>query len=74
MTDDPGRRSHLVTVGEMGLGDTYTTGDDRLNRVAEALTAGGVRFSIRRGMLRFGFHLYNNGLDVARVLEIAKAA
>ena len=74
MTDDPGRRSHLVTVGEMGLGDTYTTGDDRLNRVAEALTAGGVRFSIRRGMLRFGFHLYNNGFDVARVLEIAKAA
>ena len=74
MTDDPARRSHLVTVGEMGLGDTYTTGDERLNRLAEALSQQGVRFSIRRGMLRFGLHLYNNASDVDRVLEIAKNA
>lgn len=74
IADPSTRRSHLVTVGEMGLGDTYTTGDERLNRIARALEAQGARFSIRRGMLRFGFHLYNNESDVDRVLAIAKDA
>lgn len=72
-TRDPARRSHLVTVGEMGSGDTYTTGDDRLNRIAAALSEGGVKFTIRRGMLRFGFHLYNDMSDVSRVLEIVRS-
>ncbi len=71
LADDPARRSHLVTVGDMGLGDTYTTGNEVLNRVARALEAEGVRFSIRRGMLRFGFHFYNNEADVERVLAVA---
>ena len=71
--DDPRWRSHLVTVGEMGMGDTYTTGDARLNALATALQDAGARFSIRRGMLRFGFHLYNDMTDVDRVLEIAKS-
>lgn len=70
-TDDPLRRSHLVTIGEMGEGDTYTTGDARLNRVARALEEAGVRFSVRRGMLRFGFHLYNDATDVDLVLDIS---
>ena len=74
LAEDPRRRSHLVTVGEMGFGNTYTTGDETLNRVARALEGEGVRFSIRRGMLRFGFHLYNNDSDVERVLATAEAA
>lgn len=72
-TSDPNLRSHLVTVGEMGSGDTYTTGDDRLNRIAAALSEDGVKFTIRRGMLRFGFHLYNDMSDVSRVLEIVRS-
>ncbi|WP_165390185.1 aminotransferase class V-fold PLP-dependent enzyme [Thalassococcus sp. S3] len=70
----PQLRSHLVTVGEMGRGDTYVTGDARLNRIARALEAEDVRFSIRRGMLRFGFHLYNDATDVTRTLDIARDA
>ncbi|WP_227270846.1 aminotransferase class V-fold PLP-dependent enzyme [Roseobacter weihaiensis] len=73
-TKDPDRRSHLVTVGEMGAGDTYTTGDERLNQIAAALTEGDVKFTIRRGMLRFGFHLYNDMTDVSQVLEIIRSA
>ncbi len=71
--EDPARRSHLVMIGEMGSGDTYTTGDPHLNRIAEALTEGHVNFTIRRGMLRFGFHLYNDMTDVSRVLEIVRS-
>ena len=74
MADDPAQRSHLVTVGEMGAGDTYTTGDDRLNRIAAALTQANVAFSVRRGMLRFGFHLYNDMTDVSRILEVVRSA
>ncbi len=66
-------RSHLVTVGTLGAGGAYETADPRLNRLALALDAAGVVFSIRRGLLRFGFHYYNHGGDVDRVLENARA-
>jgi len=36
------------------------------------LKAERVKFSIRRGLLRFGFHLYNNGEDVARIVTLAR--
>jgi hypothetical protein len=31
-----------------------------------------VRLSIRRGVLRFSLHLYNNSEDVARVLDLTR--
>ena len=65
-------RSHIVTVGRLGAGDAYSSHDPRLNRVAEALTEAGVRFSVRRGLLRFAFHCYNNVDDVAAVLEAVR--
>ena len=65
-------RSHIVTVGRLGAGDAYSSNDPRLNRVAEALTEAGVRFSVRRGLLRFAFHCYNNVDDVAAVLEAVR--
>jgi selenocysteine lyase/cysteine desulfurase len=68
---DPAAATHIVTVGVRGAGGAYATDDPRLNRLADALVAGGVRFSIRRGLVRFGFHGYNDAADVARVLEIA---
>lgn len=64
--------SHLVTVGERGAGDAYATRDPVLNAIASALTDARVRFSIRRGLLRFGFHMYNNDADVQKVIEIAR--
>lgn len=65
--------SHLVTIGERGEGDAYSTRDPQLNRFAEALNEARVRFSIRRGLIRFGFHMYNNEDDVAKVVSIARA-
>jgi cysteine desulfurase/selenocysteine lyase len=67
-------RSHVVTVGRLGAGDTKTTGDSKLDRVAAALEEGGVKFTIRKGLLRFGFHYYNDEADVARVIDIARSA
>lgn len=67
-----GSLSHLVTVGVRGAGDAYSTRDPVLNRIATALTEARVRFSIRRGLLRFGFHMYNNTEDVEKVISIAR--
>ena len=66
-------RSHLVTVGAMGAGDAYSSHDPRLNRLIAALQADGVRFAVRRGLLRFGFHLFSSADDVDRILQIARA-
>ncbi|WP_439579539.1 aminotransferase class V-fold PLP-dependent enzyme [Elioraea sp.] len=64
--------SHLVTIGERGAGDAYATRNPTLNRLASALTEARVRFSIRRGLLRFGFHMYSNEDDVAKVVAVAQ--
>lgn len=66
-------RSHIVTVGELGAGDAHGSHDPRLNRIGAALQAGGVKYTVRKGMLRFGFHCYNDESDVARVLELARS-
>jgi cysteine desulfurase / selenocysteine lyase len=65
------QRSHLVTVGQLGSGSAYTSDDPRLNRFAAALEAANVSFSVRRGLLRFGFHCYSDATDVAAVLSVA---
>lgn len=71
---DEAARTHLITVGRRGAGDAETTGDPRLDAVAAALNAADIRFAIRRGLLRFGFHFYNDESDVERVLDIARKA
>jgi len=67
-------RSHIVTVGELGAGDAHGSRDPRLNRVGSALQAQGVNFTFRKGLLRFGFHCYNDAADVRRVLDLARAS
>ncbi len=67
-------RSHIVTVGRLGAGDTKHTGDARLDRFAGELKQGNVAFTIRKGLVRFGFHYFNDESDVARVIEIARAS
>jgi selenocysteine lyase/cysteine desulfurase len=64
--------AHIVTVGKMSA-DHYGTGDDLFNRLYAHLEQNRVKLSIRRGMLRFSLHLYNNADDVARVLELTRA-
>ncbi|MEQ8194574.1 MAG: aminotransferase class V-fold PLP-dependent enzyme [Rhodospirillales bacterium] len=40
--------------------------------LSKHLSDNGVKLSVRRGMLRFGFHLYNNAEDVDKVLALTK--
>jgi cysteine desulfurase / selenocysteine lyase len=68
------RRSHIVTVGRMNDGDAYGSADQRLNQIATVLKESDVRFTIRRGLLRFGFHCYNDHRDVERVLDLVESA
>jgi cysteine desulfurase / selenocysteine lyase len=67
-------RSHIVTIGTLGAGDAYTSDDARLNRLSAALKEAKVKFTVRRGLVRFGLHLYNNEADVDRILEVARAS
>jgi cysteine desulfurase / selenocysteine lyase len=70
----PRALGHLVTVGTRGSGDAYATQDPTLNAIAKALNEGRVRYSIRRGLLRFGFHMYNDRSDVEAVVAITRRA
>ncbi len=67
-------RSHIVTIGTLGAGDAYTSDDARLNRFSAALKEANVKFTVRRGLVRFGLHLYNNEADVDKILEVARAS
>ena len=62
----------MCTVGAMGAGSHYGTDDARFNDLYKFLEEQRVRLSIRRGVLRFSLHLYNNMDDVARVHELTR--
>ncbi len=64
--------SHIVTVGQLGEGGHGFTINPLLARLSEHLIANGVVHTIRRGMLRFAFHLFNSDDDVDRVLALAR--
>ena len=61
----------IVSVGEFGAGGHDTTDDPRIDSLHRHLTENGVRLSVRQGMLRMAFHLYNTEDDMRRVLELA---
>lgn len=69
---DEASRSHIVTVGNRVEHGARKTESAYLNRLSEALTRAGVVHSVRRGVLRFATHMYNNDQDIDRVLEIAR--
>lgn len=71
---DAALRTPMVTVGMRGAGGAYEAADPRLNRLAEALAEARVKFSIRLGLVRFGFHAFNDETDVAHVLDVARSA
>ena len=62
----------IVTIGNMST-DHYGTGDERFNGLYQYLGDNQVKLSIRRGLLRFSLHAYNNLDDVNRVLALSKA-
>jgi len=63
---------HIVAVGTSGGGRHYTADDPRMNSLHEHLIDNGVKLAIRRGILRFSLHVYNNEDDVDRVLQLTK--
>ena len=63
----------IVTVGSYGSGGDKASSDERMNKLYSHLSTHRVRLSMRRGVLRFSFHVYNNMADVERVLELARA-
>jgi len=64
--------SHLVTLGRLGTGGLLGTADTALAALAERLRAANVRFSLRRGQIRFSCHAYNTEADIEAVLEVAR--
>ncbi len=64
--------AHIVTAGVMSA-NHYDSGDERCNQWYRFLSDNRVKLSIRRGVLRFSLHLYNDMSDVERVLELTKA-
>jgi len=62
----------IVTIGEMST-DQYGSSDERYNKLYAHLAENRVKLSIRRGMLRFSLHVYNNMDDVNRVLDLSRA-
>ena len=64
--------AHIITVGAMSASH-YGTEDQRFDRLHKHLSENKVKLSIRRGVLRFSLHLYNNSDDVARVLDLTRA-
>jgi len=65
--------AHIVSVGEIGGGRHYTADDPDLNELHRHLVDQGIVFSLRSGVLRFSFGLYNDESDVSRVLNAARS-
>jgi selenocysteine lyase/cysteine desulfurase len=66
--------SHIVTVGQLGDGGHGVANNPALARISAYLTNHNVRHTIRRGMLRFAFHLFNSDDDVETVLGLTREA
>ena len=64
--------AHIVCVGIYGSGGDKGGSDERMNRFYHFLIENRVKLSMRRGVLRFSLHVYNNMDDVARVLDLAR--
>ncbi len=58
--------ANMVTVG--GPGGDFSWAEPLYAHLAQ----NGVKLSVRRGLLRFSFHLYNDASDVGRVLDLVR--
>ncbi|WP_159587778.1 aminotransferase class V-fold PLP-dependent enzyme [Chelativorans xinjiangense] len=67
------RPSHIVTVGRFSRTMRDNEADPELAGLYRFLRSRNVGLTIRRGMLRFSMHLYNNSDDIERVLGLIKS-
>ena len=65
---------HILTVGQYGSGGDKLSSDTKMNKLYAYLSANQVKLSMRRGVLRFSLHVYNNSDDVDRTLELSAQA
>lgn len=64
--------SHIVTVGSNLGYDHDAAANLEMSKLFEHLVANGVRLSIRRDLIRFSFHIYNNTDDADEVVRLSE--
>jgi cysteine desulfurase / selenocysteine lyase len=64
--------AHIVTAGNFSRETHESSGDPEADALYNHLAANDVILTVRRGMLRFSLHLYNNEADVDRVLDLVR--
>ena len=64
--------AHTVTAGHYAPNNHDAAGDAETDALYNHLTDNDVILTVRRGMLRFSLHLYNNEADVDRVLDLVR--
>lgn len=71
---EPGEHlAHIVSSGRLGGGRHYSADDPEVNDLHRRLVDAGIVLSLRSGVLRFSFGVYNDRSDVERVLDTVKA-
>ena len=64
--------AHIVTAGAYKPDQHDASGDPQTDALYHHLSENDVHLTVRRGMLRFGLHVYNDESDVERVLDLVK--
>jgi selenocysteine lyase/cysteine desulfurase len=64
--------AHIVTAGDYKPDQHDASGDPETDALYHHLSENDVHLTVRRGMLRFGLHIYNDESDVERVLDLVK--
>ncbi|NIA70961.1 aminotransferase class V-fold PLP-dependent enzyme [Pelagibius litoralis] len=62
--------SNIVTTGQYVRNTHDVARDPEMKELYQHLNDNGVRLTVRRGMLRFSAHIYNNEADIDRVLDL----
>lgn len=65
--------AHIVSSGQLGGGRHYSADDPEVNELHRRLVDAGVVLSLRSGVLRFSFGVYNDASDVEAVLDTVRA-
>lgn len=64
--------AHIVTAGKFTRETHESSGDPEADALYNHLTDNDVILTVRRGMLRFSPHLYNNEADIDRILDLVR--